>query len=78
MIYKAVPGPKTVTIKNDNYQSACDLFVDIINREAADGWKYVSMETVTTEEVKTSGCVFNKQETLVTTYIYMLIFCKEN
>ena len=31
MIYKAVPGPKTVVIKGDNLQSACDYFADIIN-----------------------------------------------
>lgn len=74
MIYKVVPGPQLVRIKNDNYQSACDLFADIMNREAASGWKYVGMETVETTETK--GCLFNKH--VENTYIYMLIFCKEN
>ena len=73
MIYKAVPGPKTVVIKGDNLQSACDYFADIINNEAKQGWTYVSMETVNTYEVK--GCLWNKHS--VTHTIYMLIFCKD-
>ena len=73
MIYKIVPGPQAVSIKGGNFQSACDLFADIINREAAGGWKYVAMETIETQETK--GCI--KKEVEVN-YIYMLIFGKEN
>ena len=73
MIYKAIPGPKIVSIKDGAYQSATDLFADIINLEAKDGWKYHSMETITTRAKK--GCLFNKE--IVETSIYMLIFCKE-
>ena len=73
MIYKIVPGPVAVHIKDGDYQSACNLFANIINKEAAAGWKYVSMETVTTHAQV--GCFFNKQNVVKT--IYMLIFCKE-
>lgn len=73
MIYKAIPGPKVINIKDGNYQSATDLFANIINQEAAAGWKFYSMETITTQE--NVGCLFNKQ--VVNTNIYMLIFCKE-
>lgn len=74
MIYKVVPGPQVVVIKDHNYQSACDLFADIMNREAAAGWKYCSMQTITTQE--TVGCAFQKQ--IVNKSMYMLIFCREN
>ena len=74
MTYKIVAGPKTVTIKGGNYQSACNLFADIINAEAKDGWKYISMETITTQE--NVGCAFNKS--VQTVSIYMLIFGKED
>ena len=74
MIYKAVPGPKVVTIQDGNYASATNLFADLINREAAGGWKFYSMETITTQE--STGCALNKQT--ISTNIYMLIFCKEN
>ena len=74
MIYKAVPGPMIITIQDGNFASATNLFADLINREAQGGWKFHSLETITTQETK--GCAFNKQ--VVSTNIYMLIFCKEN
>lgn len=75
MIYKAVPGPKIVSIdKNGGFQSATNLFADLINAQSRDGWKYHSMETITTSE--TTGCLFNKK--VIETNIYMLIFYKEN
>ena len=74
MTYKVVSGPQVVVIKDQNYQSACDLFADIMNREAAAGWKYCGMETITTEE--TVGCAFQPQT--VKKSMYMLIFCREN
>lgn len=72
MIYKIVPGPTNVTITKGNWQSACDVFAQIINTEARDGWKFVSMETITTSE--NQGCLSNN---VVYTNIYMLIFVKE-
>ena len=74
MIYKAVPGPKVVEIKNGDYSSATNLFADIINRNAVDGWKFYSMETITTQEK--AGCFLNQQ--VISVNIYMLIFCKES
>ena len=73
MIYKAVPGPKVLTIKNGDFSSATNAYAELINAEAQGGWKFHSLETITTQE--TTGCAFNKQ--VVTTSIYMLIFCKE-
>ena len=73
MIYKAIPGPQIVGIKNGKYHEATDLFANMINEQAAAGWKFVSMETIST--VATKGCLFWKQ--IITTDIYMLIFCKE-
>lgn len=73
MIYKAIPGPRVVTIKEGEYQQATDLFADIMNSMARDGWTYHSMEVVTTS-AKT-GCMLNPQ--VVETNLYMLIFCKE-
>lgn len=73
MIYKAVPGPTIVGIKKGNYQSAVDLFADVMNAQAADGWKFHSIQILTTQEKV--GCFLSKQ--VVNTEIYMLIFCKE-
>lgn len=72
MIYKAVPGPTIIGIKNGDYQGATDSFAQIINANAKGGWKFYSMETIITQEKV--GCI--KKE-IVNTTIYMLIFCKE-
>lgn len=72
MIYKAVPGPKVISITNGNHSSATDAFVSIINAEAQNGWTYHSMETVTVQEK--TGCSLQPQ--IVNTNIYMLIFYK--
>ena len=74
MIYKAVPGPKVISISDGNHSTATVAFVSIINAEAQNGWKYHSMETITVQEKK--GCDLQPQ--IVNTNIYMLIFCKEN
>ena len=58
--YKAVAGPKNVNV-----------FADIINREAAGGWAYHSMETITVTEKP--GCL---QQAIPVNY-YMLIFEKD-
>ncbi len=69
--YKAVAGPKSVNVGKGDTQSAFDLFAEIINREARNGWSYHSMETITVTEKP--GCF---QQAIPTNY-YMLIFEKE-
>jgi sorbitol-specific phosphotransferase system component IIBC len=73
MTYKAIPGPKVISITNGNHSEATDAFANIINAEAVDGWKYHSMETITVQEK--AGCSLQPQ--IVNTNIYMLIFCHE-
>ena len=72
MIYKAVPGPKIISITDGKASSATDSFAAIINAEAEDGWIYHSMETITVQEKV--GCALQQQ--VVNTNIYMLIFCR--
>ncbi len=69
--YKAVAGPKSVSVDKGNTQAAFDMFADIINGEARNGWTYHSMETITVTEAP--GCF--QQPTPVN--YYMLIFEKE-
>lgn len=78
MIYKAVPGPKTIRIENDNLSMATNTFADLINANATDGWKFHSLETIKTTESKKTGCLFNRQVVTTNHDIYMLIFAKEN
>lgn len=72
MIYKAIPAPTVVGIKKGDFNMACDLYANAINAEAANGWKFVSMETIVTSEKV--GCLIKQT---VNTTIHMLIFCKE-
>lgn len=69
--YKAVSGPKNVNVSKGNTQEAFNLFANIINQEAANGWSYHSMETITVTEKP--GCL---QQPVSMSY-YMLIFEKE-
>lgn len=69
--YKAVAGPKNVSVDKGNTQSAFDLFANIINSEAQNGWEYHSMETITVTEKP--GCF---QQPASYSY-YMLIFVRE-
>ena len=48
--YKAVAGPKNINVGKGDTQSAFNTFAEIINREAAGGWEYHSMETITVTE----------------------------
>ena len=73
MTYKAVPGPKVISITGGNHSIATDSFANIINAEAQNGWTYHSMETITVQEK--AGCALQPQ--IINTNIYMLIFCKE-
>lgn len=69
--YKAVSGPKNINVNKGVTQSAFNLFADIINREAAAGWNYHSMENLTITEKP--GCL---QQAIPTNH-YMLIFERE-
>ena len=73
MIYKAIPGPKVISVSNGNQAAATDSFAALINSQAQDGWTYHSMETITVQE--TQGCALQQQ--VINTNIYMLIFCRE-
>lgn len=73
MIYKAIPGPKIISISDGNHATATNSFAAIINAEAQQGWTYHSMETITVQEQ--TGCALQPQ--IVNTNIYMLIFCRQ-
>ena len=73
MKYKVIPGPQIVEVKRGKYNEATDLFQNMINEQAAQGWTYHSMETITTQQQV--GCLFNKS--VLNINIYMLIFCQE-
>lgn len=68
--YKAVSGPMHINVDKGNTQYAFNLFAEIINREAAGGWEYHSMETIAITEKP--GCM--QQPTTVNHY--MLIFVR--
>ena len=69
--YKTVAGPMNISVAKGDAQAAFNLFADIINREAAGGWEYHSMEVITVTE--NPGCF---QQPVAKNY-YMLIFCRE-
>ncbi|MDE7445925.1 MAG: DUF4177 domain-containing protein [Lachnospiraceae bacterium] len=69
--YKTVAGPQSISVSKGNTQDAFNLFSDIINREATNGWEYHSMETISVTEKP--GCF----QQPIATYYYMLIFVKE-
>lgn len=69
--YKAVAGPKSIQVGKGDTQAAFNLFADIINNEAQQGWEYHSMETITVTEKP--GCF---QQPIPVNY-YMLIFFQE-
>lgn len=48
--YKAVAGLKNINVGKGDTQSAFNTFAEIINREAAGGWEYHSMEAITVTE----------------------------
>lgn len=69
--YKAVSGPKNISVAKGDTQSAFNYFADIINREVQGGWTYHSMETITVTEKP--GCFQNA----VPVNHYMLIFVRD-
>lgn len=66
--YKTVAGPQEVHVGKGDSQMAFNVFAEIINREAQQGWEYHSMETITVTEKP--GCF---QQPIPKNY-YMLIF----
>ncbi len=69
--YKAVSGPMNVSVNKGDTQAAFNLFANIMNNQAQEGWAYHSMETITVTEKP--GCF---QQPIPTQY-YMLIFVKD-
>ena len=69
--YKAVAGPKNINVAKGDTQAAFNIFANIINSEAAAGWEYHSMETISVTEKP--GCF---QQPVPINY-YMLIFVRE-
>lgn len=68
--YRTVAGPVNISVDKGNSQAAFQIFADIINREAAQGWEYHSMETITVTEKP--GCIGQP----ISTSYYMLIFAR--
>ena len=71
--YKAVAGPKNISVAKGDTQAAFNLFAELINKESTAGWEYHSMETITVQEQV--GCALQPQ--VQNTNIYMLIFSHE-
>ena len=69
--YKTVAGPININVAKGNTQAAFNLFADLINKEAASGWEYHSMETIAVTQKP--GCM---QQPVAVNY-YMLIFVRE-
>lgn len=69
--YKAVAGPMNISVDRGNTQAAFNLFADLINKNAAGGWEYHSMETIAVTEKQ--GCM----KPPVATNYYMLIFVRD-
>ncbi|MBR6419685.1 MAG: DUF4177 domain-containing protein [Oscillospiraceae bacterium] len=66
--YKAVAGPKSVSVAKGDTQAAFNMFADMINQQASQGWNYHSMETITVTE--NPGCF----KAPIPVNYYMLIF----
>lgn len=69
--YRTVAGPIVINVDYGNPQQAFDMFAQIINQEAVNGWTYHSMEQITVSEK--AGCL---SQPTATNY-YMLIFERE-
>ncbi len=46
MQYKTVAAPKEIVITGDDYSLAVKSYSELINREATDGWRLHSIETI--------------------------------
>ena len=73
MEYKVVAGPTTITIKGEDTRNASKVFSELINKEAAEGWIFHSIQTVPT--LSKSGFIKKHVEEK---NVYLLIFSKES
>lgn len=76
--YKTVAGPIGLTIsKKDSYSEAVRQYADIINREAAGGWKLDCIQEIPV--TKDNGCIAGLLGNGSTTVTFnMLVFIKED
>lgn len=75
--YKTVAGPVGLTIgKKDSYSDAVRQYADIINREAATGWKLDCIQEIPV--TKNNGCIAGLLGNPTTTVTFnMLVFVKD-
>ena len=78
MQYKAVPAPIEFEVKKgdtNGFQKACQGYADILQREADEGWEFVSVQQIPVTEKP--GCLAGLLGAKgITTYFNMLIFKK--
>lgn len=76
MQYKTVPAPKEIVITGDDFSAAVRAYGDLINKEAVDGWRLHSIETlpVTSKPGCLAGLIGKRSETIT---FNMLVFEKE-
>ena len=56
MEYLVVPAPTQVVVRGDRgLQQTTQVYQDLINREAAEGWTFIAMDT-TTMQPTSCGC----------------------
>ncbi len=67
--YKTVSAPPDLFIPPQNPQAAFDVFANIMNYEAANGWIYHSMECITSVDPGAFGPISRHN--------FMLIFYRE-
>ena len=75
--YKTVAGPVGLTIdKNGSFEGAISQYADIINREAANGWKLDCIQEVPV--TRNNGCLASLGNNATTTITFnMLVFVKD-
>lgn len=69
--YITVAGPKNIQTEKGRVDPAMNLFGNIINQYAQNGWEYHSMESIAV--TNKPGCF----QTPITSYYYMLIFFRD-
>ena len=78
MQYKCVPAPTDAVIdKKGSHGDAISALTEFLNREAAGGWKFHSMEKFSVTQ--TPGCfaaLFLRQRATITDY-HLAVFSKE-
>lgn len=69
--YITVAGPKNIQTEKGRVDPAMNLFGNIINQYAQNGWEYHSMESIAV--TNKPGCF----QAPITSYYYMLIFFRD-